>query len=72
MMCDKVGVIANRLPDAAMADMLDIGDLPLLSAIISDNRLAEYDVKGENVFYLPDDAPIVMGCKTALEKIGIL
>ena len=72
MMCDKVGVIANRLPDAAMADMLDVGDLPLLSAIISDNRLAEYDIKGENVFFLPDDAPIVAGCRMALDKIGIL
>ncbi len=72
MMCDKVGVIANRLPDAAMADMLDVGDLSLLSAIISDNRLAEYDIKGENVFFLPDDAPIVAGCRMALDKIGIL
>ncbi len=72
MMCDKVGVIANRLPDAAMADMLEIGDLPMLSAIISDNKLAEYDIKGENVFYLPDDAPIVTGCRTALKAVGVL
>ena len=72
MMCDRIGVIANRLPDASMADMLEIGELPLLSAIISDNKLAEYDIKGENVFFLPDDAPIVVGCKKALAEIGVL
>ncbi len=72
MMCDRIGVIANRLPDASMADMLEIGELPLLSAIISDNKLAEYDIKGENVFFLPDDAPIVEGCKKALAEIGVL
>ena len=69
MMCDEIGVIANRLPNEGMADMLDLGGLPLLSAIVSDDKLAEYDIKGENVFFLPDDAPIVSGCKKALEKI---
>ncbi len=69
MMCDEIGVIANRLPNEDMADMLDLGELPLLSAITSDDKLAEYDIKGENVFYLPDDATIVLGCKKALEKI---
>ena len=72
MMCDEIGVIANRLPSADMAELLDIGDLPLLSAIVSDNKLAEYDIKGENVFFLPDDAPIVQGCKKALSAIDII
>ncbi len=72
MMCDEIGVIVNRLPDESMADMLEIGGLPLLSSIISDTKLAEFDIKGENVFFMPDDSPIVVGCKKALEKIGIL
>ena len=72
MMCDETGVIANRLPREDMADILDIGGLPLLASIVSDDKLAEYDVKGENVFFLPDDAPIVRGCKKALENLNVL
>lgn len=72
VMYEKVGAIANRLPSEDIVDLLDTGDIPILSGIVSDNSLAEFDLKGENVFYLPDDAPIVKGAEKALKSIGVL
>ena len=40
---------------------LDMGDIPVLAYIPSDAALAEFDLKGENVFFLPKDAAIVRG-----------
>lgn len=72
VMYKKVGVIANRLPSESMKDYLDIGDIPYLTGILSDVSLAEFDLKGENVFYLPEEALIVQGVKEALHKMEIL
>lgn len=69
---EKIGVIANRLPSLEVRELLDTGDLPLLACIPSDAALAEFDLKGENVFYLPAEAAIVRGTKEALEELGIL
>ena len=43
-----------------------------MAKIPFDAKLSEYDLKGENVFFIPDDAPIVLGAKKALKNIGIL
>lgn len=72
VMYEKIGVIANRLPDRNVTDLLDLGELPLLAAIGSDDQLAAYDVKGENIFYLPREAKIVEGAGEALRGMGIL
>ena len=72
VMYDKVGVIANRLPNLDVKQYMDVGDIPVLSYILSDASLAEFDLKGESVFYLDDDAAIVRGAKEALIGIGIL
>lgn len=72
VMYEKVGVIANRIPNESVVELMDIGDLELLAAIESDTELAECDVKGDNVFYLNNEAKIVKGAKKALETIGIL
>ncbi len=72
VMYDRIGVIANRIPDMEVAKLMDIGGLELLSVIQSDSKLAQADVLGENVFNLPDDAVIVEGAKKALVNIGIL
>ena len=44
----------------------------MLAYIPSDASLAEFDLKGENVFYLPREAAIVQGTEEAMRKIGIL
>ena len=72
VMYDRIGVIANRIPDMGVAKLMDIGGLELLSVIQSDSKLAQADVLGENVFNLPDDAIIVEGAKKALVNMGIL
>ena len=72
VMYDKVGAIANRLPDLGVKEYMDLGDIPVLSYILSDASLAEFDLKGDSVFYLDDNATIVQGAREALIKIGIL
>lgn len=72
VMYEKVGVIANRLPSEEVKDYMDTGGIPVLAYIPSDASLAEFDLKGENVFYLPEDAPIVRGVQRALGKMGLL
>jgi CO dehydrogenase maturation factor len=78
VMYEKAGAIANRLPATdgivpdSIREMLDTGDIPVLSYIPSDASLAEFDLKGENVFYLPADAVIVQGTKEALAKMNLI
>lgn len=72
VMYEKIGVIANRIPGNEVTEMMDLGGLPLFAAIESDEELAACDMKGENVFYLPDDAKIVVGAKSALEAMELI
>lgn len=72
VMYEQIGVIANRLPSLEVKEFLDTGDIPILACIPADAALAEFDLKGENVFYLPADAAIVQGTREALERLGIL
>lgn len=51
---------------------LDMGRYPGAGLHPSDAALAEFDLKGENVFFLPKDAAIVRGAREALAKIGLL
>lgn len=71
VMYDQVGAIVNRLPSKEVIPLLDTGDIPVLSYIENDTTLADFDIRGENVFYLPEEANIVRGVKEALEKLGI-
>ena len=71
VMYDQVGAIVNRLPSREVIPLLDTGDIPVLSCIENDAALADFDIRGENVFYLPEEANIVRGVKEALEKLGV-
>ncbi len=72
VMYEKIGIIANRLPSMETRKFMDTGDIPVLACIPSDASLAEFDLMGENVFYLPEDAEIVQGTKQAMSEIGII
>lgn len=72
VMADKVGAIVNRIPSGDVMKLMDTGDIPILAGIPSDSSLAEFDIKGENVFFISDEAPIVRGAEEALKNIGIL
>ena len=71
VMYDQVGAIVNRLPSKEVIPLLDTGDIPVLSYIENDAALADFDIRGENVFYLPEEANIVRGVREALEKLGV-
>ena len=72
VMYEQIGIIANRLPSLDVKNFMDTGDIPVLAYIPSDASLAEFDLKGENVFYLPSDAVIVLGTRQAMRELGIL
>ncbi|MCR4999829.1 MAG: AAA family ATPase [Lachnospiraceae bacterium] len=72
VMYDKAGVIVNRVPSEDVLQYMDLGDIPLLGWIPADANLTERDLKGESVFYIPTEAPIVEGLRGALVKMGVL
>ena len=71
VMFDKAGLIVNRMPDMSLVDRLDTGNLELLTCIPDDREMVLSDMNGASVFELPDDAPVVLGAKEALQKLGI-
>lgn len=72
VMYEKAGVIVNRVPSEDVLQYMDLGDIPLLGWIPADVNLTERDLKGESVFYIPTEAPIVAGLRGALVKMGVL
>ena len=72
VMYEKVGAVANRLPDAAAADLLDTGGVPLVARVGCDPALAAFDLEGKSVLALPGDSEITRGAREALRNIGIL
>ena len=72
VMYKQIGIIANRLSSLAMKEDISVDNIPVLAKIPMDEELANYDMNGDNVFFLPDEAPIVKGVNEALKKIHIL
>lgn len=78
VMYKETGVIANRIPSKngmiseTIKQAMDTGELPVLAYIPSDETLAEFDLMGENVFYLPEESYLVKGVEQALNQIGLL
>ena len=72
VMYEKVGVVVNRVPSEEVLQYMDLGEIPLLSWIPADANLTERDLKGESVFYIPSEAPIVTGMRSALVEMGVL
>lgn len=72
VMYDEVGIVQNRLSQEAMAQKPVVDGIETLAYIPSDQSLALCDMKGENVFFLSDDSPLVVGAESALKKIHIL
>lgn len=72
VMYDAVGAVINRIPGWDVKKHIDTNDIPVLAYIQSDEMLATYDIKGENIMHLPDEALIVQGAREALTKLNIL
>lgn len=72
VMYDCLGAIVNRLPDRSVIPLLSSGDIPVLGYIENDAALADFDIRGENVFFLPEETNLVRGVKEALKKLELL
>ena len=72
VMYDEIGVVVNRVPSEDVLQYMDLGDIPLLGWIPADANLTERDLKGESVFYIPNEAPIVEGLRSALSNMGVI
>ncbi len=72
VMYEKTGAIVNRIPDKSIIPLINTGDIPVLSYIMSDKNLASFDIEGKNILELPSASPIVCGVRTALENLGVL
>jgi len=78
VMYESVGAIANRIPSEngeisdSIKQAMNTGEIRVLSYIPSDSNLAEFDLRGDNVFYLPREAGIVQGVERALKEISII
>lgn len=71
-MYNKVGAIINRVKSAEMQKLVDTGDIPVLSFIPEDDRLALMDVEGNSLLMLSGDAPTLQGLREALKKMDII
>ena len=69
---DRSGLIVNRVEDLAMIERLDTRGLELLAAIPSDKKLALYDFEGRSIMELPEESPVVVNVRDAMQKFGIL
>ena len=69
VMYEKAGVILNRIPEGLSVEELLPENLKLLACIGQDAQLASFDIRGENVFFLPEDSKMVEGVRIALEEL---
>ena len=72
MMFDRAGIIINRIPDMSLAGSFDTGNLELLSMIPDDRDMVMNDVRGDDIYSLPESSPLFSGAKTALMKLGLI
>ncbi len=72
VMYDQIGVIVNRMTSMEAKEHLNLGDINVLSYIPSDDNLEDFDIRGENVFYLPEESAVVKGTKEALQSFEII
>ena len=74
VMYEKCGAIVNRVLDPSMIPYIkeNIDDTEILAFISGDDRHAANDIRGESVFTLPEDSPIMQGAREALKKLQII
>ena len=72
VMYEKIGVIVNRMADESLKDYIDTNGIQVLSYIEDDKNLSVFDIKGENIFNLPEKSNVVNGVRRALSEIGVI
>lgn len=66
------GVIVNRIPDLALESALDLGGLSCFACIPDDKSMTLSDIRGDSVFDLNGDTPIVKGLEKALHAFSLV
>ena len=72
VMYEKCGAIVNRVVNPDLIPCIHVDSVPILSFIGSDSAHAANDIQDKSVFDLPEDAPVLVGAREALEKLDIL
>ncbi len=72
VMYEKCAAIVNRVDDPSLIPFISIRGTEILDFIPSDSLHAANDIRGLSVFDLPEDAPVMKGARTALEKLGLI
>lgn len=72
VMYKHIGIVVNRVTDEEIVKNLDYDGVQLLAIIGDDKNLARFDLKGENVFDLPNDSKVVKGVQTALKALDVI
>lgn len=69
---ERIGVVLNRLSAKGLQTDFNLGNLPLLVKIGSDEDLLNCDMDGECVFDLTEETKIVAGATEALKQLEII
>lgn len=71
VMYEKAGAVVNRVLSRKSEKLIDTGDIPVMSYIYSDEKLAEADLRGDSILALPAEAELVRGAAEVLDKMGV-
>ncbi|MCR5154468.1 MAG: AAA family ATPase [Lachnospiraceae bacterium] len=72
VMYERCGAIINRIEDMSMVPYIHVEGTEVLAYIGNDAKHQANDIQGRTVFDLPEDAPVIVGAKEALEKLDII
>lgn len=68
---EKCGVILNRVDQPEQLFAVEGLGVPLLGVIPGDAQLALNDMRGQSVFELQENVPVLLGAEQALNKLGL-
>ena len=71
VMYEKAGAVVNRVLSRESITLIDTGEIPVMSFIYSDEKLAEADLKGESILALSSDTELVRGAAEVLDRMGV-
>ena len=68
---EKVGFILNRLITKEEVNVINLSDeIPLLTYILDNDNLRDFDVSGRNILELPEGS-LIQSIRIALSKLNV-
>ena len=71
-MYNRAGAIINRIKNETVQNIVDTGDIDILSFIPEDDALGLMDVEGRSLLELNESAPALKGLREALVQINVI